>query len=74
MFVSRFMPCDRCGESLDLADQVPHECAPDRVVDFQMFALRDDVAELESRFAGWLHTAHGRFEVWLAARHVRRSR
>jgi len=73
VYVSRFMPCDRCGESLDCAEQVPHECSPERVVDFQMFALRDEVALLEARFAEFLHTAQGRFEAWLAARRVRRT-
>jgi len=74
VFVSRFMPCGRCGESLDLAEAVPHECAPARVVDFQMFALRDDVAAFETRFEAWLQSPSGRFEAWLAGRHVRRSR
>jgi hypothetical protein len=74
VYVSRFMPCDRCGVSLDSAEQVPHECAPDRVADFRMFALREEVGQLEDRFADYLGTAHGRFEAWLAARHVRRAR
>lgn len=74
MFVSRFMPCDHCGESLDCAVPAPHECSPDRVADFRMFALREEVDQLEQRFEAYLHSAHGRFEVWLAARHVRRSR
>lgn len=73
VFVSRFMPCDRCGESVDRADSVPHECAPERVAAFQLFAMRDDVDELEERFVAYLQTAHGRFETWLAARHVRRA-
>lgn len=74
MYASRFMPCGRCGESLDSTEQAPHECAPDRVTDFRMFALREEVEQLEFRFAGYLGTAHGRFEAWLAARHVRRAR
>jgi hypothetical protein len=74
VFVSRFMPCDRCGESVDLSRAVPHECAPDRVLDFQLFALRAEIAGLEGRFRHYLRTPHGRFETWLAARQVRRGR
>lgn len=73
MFVSRFMPCDGCGESLDMTDPVPHECAPERRAEFQMFALRDEVADFPARFDGYLQTPYGQFEVWLAARQVRRA-
>ena len=73
MFVSRYMPCEDCGESLDTSTSVAHECAPDRLADFQMFALREHIAGFDAGHRAYLHSAHGRFEAWLAARHVRQS-
>lgn len=74
MFVSRYMPCEDCGESVDRTAMGHHECAPERLADFRMFALRGDVADFDARYRGYLHSARGRFEVWLAARQVRGSR
>ena len=73
MFVSRYMPCDECGESLDRTVPIAHECAPERLADFRMFALRDRVADLEHSYRSYLRSAHGRFEAWVAARQVRRT-
>jgi hypothetical protein len=39
-----------------------------------MFALRGEIANFEPSYQGYLHSAHGRFEVWLAARQVRGRR
>jgi len=74
VFVSRYMPCQGCGESLDRTSSGPHECAPERLADFQMFALRGDVANFEHRYRVYLHSAHGQFDVWLAAQQVRGTR
>jgi hypothetical protein len=71
MFRSRYMPCEYCGASVDRTAAQPHECARERVADFQMFALRQEIAELEQRCWAFLDTPHGRFEVWLAAQQVR---
>ncbi len=72
MFVSRFMPCPQCGDSVERADLDVHRCDPERKVDFEMFALREEIAGLESQFREFLATTPGRFEAWLAARDVRR--
>lgn len=74
IFRSRFMPCGECGASVDRTGPPGHECSPDRLADFQVFALRDEVAQLEAGFRGYLATASGRFESWLAARSVRGQR
>jgi hypothetical protein len=71
VFGSRFMPCHECGASVDRTDLPLHECSPNRWADYQMFGLRDEVAQLEAGVRHYLTTAHGRFESWLAARHVR---
>ena len=48
-----------------------HRCERERLVDYQMFGLRRDVACLEERIREHLESSFGRFEVWLAAHHVR---
>jgi len=71
MFESRFMPCPECGASLDRTIEPNHECSSERRAEYQMFALRDEVAQLEAGVQHYLGTTLGRFEVWLAARQVR---
>jgi len=71
MFRSRFMPCVECGASVDRTVVLEHRCSTERRADFEMFGLRGEVAQLESGVRRYLATAAGRFETWLAARHVR---
>jgi hypothetical protein len=71
VFRSRYMPCDECGASVDRIGLRHHQCSPERIADYQMFGLRDDVAQLEARMRHYLTSASGRFESWLAARQVR---
>lgn len=73
MFWSRYMPCERCGASLDRAAAASHECDPERLAEYQMFGMRHEIASFEKRLRQYLDRAHGRFEVWLAAHHVRRK-
>jgi hypothetical protein len=74
VFASRYLPCESCGESVDRTSSGPHECTPERLADFQMFALRDEIASFEARYQSYLRSAHGKFELWLAARQVRGGR
>jgi hypothetical protein len=74
VFVSRYMPCEDCGASVDRTAPEPHRCSPERRADYQMFALREDVARFGARLRAYLDSPRGRFEVWLAARDVRRGR
>ena len=71
MFRSRFMPCVECGASVDRAVLGGHECSLERRADYKVFGLREEVAQLEAGVRRYLTTASGRFESWLAARHVR---
>ena len=71
MFASRDLPCDECGESVERSVAPGHRCSTERLVDFQMFGLREDIAGFEDRLRHFLRTNHGRFEIWLAARQVR---
>ena len=72
MFASRFMPCKACGASVERRELAAHRCERDRLVDFQMFALRFEIAALEARIRDHLDSPVGRFESWVAARDVRR--
>jgi hypothetical protein len=65
------MPCQECGASVDRTGLAGHECAPERRLDYQVFGLRDEVAQLETGIGRYLATAAGRFESWIAARQVR---
>ena len=71
MFMSRYMPCDVCGASVDRTVLSDHVCSPERLTDYQMFALRGEVARLDAGILLYLSTAPGLFESWLAARQVR---
>ena len=71
MFRSRFMPCQECGASVDRTSPPGHDCLPERLAEYQMFGLRDEVARLETGIDGFLASTSGRFESWLAARQVR---
>ena len=48
-----------------------HFCTLERLVEYQMFGFRDEIATFDARLLLDLRTAPGRFEVWLAARQVR---
>jgi hypothetical protein len=68
---SNHMPCAECGASVATAEQEAHVCDPDRLLEYRMFQLRDEVAGFEERFRGFLDSPHGRFEQWLAERERR---
>lgn len=73
-FPSRFMPCAECGVSLERDALERHECELERVLDFRLFHLRDEVAAFEQQLRAYLASALGQFEVWYAARERRRGR
>jgi hypothetical protein len=67
-FQSRYMPCADCGASVDLAASAAHECETERLLDFRLFQLRDEIAAFDAQLGEWLATARGRFAAWLAER------
>jgi hypothetical protein len=72
--MSRFMPCSECGASVDRTAADAHSCDPEQKATYAMFAMRHEIDAFESRLWDFLGSSDGRFEVWMAARHVRRSR
>lgn len=73
VFPSRFMPCPECGSSCERAALAGHACDQERLLDFRVFQLRDEVALLEDGVRAYLESARGRFELWYAARERRRQ-
>lgn len=73
MFLSRHTPCEECGESVDRTMTVAHVCDPERLLDYRMFRMREEISGFELRWREFLSDREGRFEVWLAARDVRRT-
>ena len=69
----RFMPCAECGAAVERGGEEEHVCERSRLVDFQMFQLRDELAAIDGEVGDFLDTPQGRFEVWWAERE-RRSR
>jgi len=70
MFLSRFMPCVECGDSVDRSAEAVHRCDPDRLAEYLLFGLREEVADFEAQLHRFLASPPGRFEAWLAARDV----
>lgn len=73
MFLSRHMPCEDCGVSVERATAESHVCDPARLLDFQMFKMRDKILRFDDILREYLDGNQGKFEVWLAARDVRRA-
>jgi hypothetical protein len=65
---SRYMPCADCGASVDRAASGGHLCEPERLLDFRVFQLRDEIAAFDVQLGEWLASARGRFAAWLAER------
>ena len=71
---SSHMPCTECGASVAVAMRNGHVCDPERLLDYRMFQLRDEVVGLEDGLRGYLDSPHGRFAQWLAERDRRDAR
>jgi hypothetical protein len=67
------MPCSACGAAVERGRSERHVCERDRVVEFQMFRLRDEVAAVENEVRAYFESAQGRFEAWWAERERRRN-
>jgi hypothetical protein len=65
---SSHMPCTECGASVAAMMRDGHVCDPERLLDYRMFQLRDEVAGWEGGFRAYLESSAGRFAQWLAER------
>lgn len=73
MFWSNYMPCADCGQSVPREESAAHSCDPVRRLDFQMVAMQREINAFDTELREYLSGNEGRFQVWLAAREVRRS-
>ena len=62
------MPCADCGAAIERCDKEAHVCDPERLVDYRMFQLRDEVAGVEDEVSAYFDSPEGRFELWRAQR------
>ena len=62
------LPCSDCGAAVERSLQDEHECNRERLVDYQMFQLRDDIGAVGGELAVYLDSPRGRFELWCAER------
>jgi hypothetical protein len=60
------MPCPACGASVSRSEGEAHVCDGERLLDFRLLELREEVAHFEGDLAAWLDTPRGRFARWLA--------
>jgi hypothetical protein len=67
------MPCSECGVAVERASSQEHVCDRERLLDYQMFQLRDGVAAIEGEVGAYFDSPHGRFELWWAERERRRG-
>ena len=70
---SSHMPCTQCGTSVAAAELDVHVCDPERLLDYRMFQLREEVAGFEAGFRRYFDSAQGRFAQWLAERERRKE-
>ncbi|MGH3134801.1 MAG: hypothetical protein ACRDNY_13865 [Gaiellaceae bacterium] len=71
---SSHMPCAECGASVAVAVRDTHVCDPERVLDYRMFQLRDELVGLDGGLRAYLDSPQGRFAQWLAERERRGHR
>jgi hypothetical protein len=64
----RFMPCVRCGASVETRLVDEHACDEERRLDYLLFQHRYELVRFESELAAWLESPDGRFELFYAAR------
>ncbi len=68
MFVARYMPCAKCGASVERTEREKHVCDRERWLDYQLFQRRHELSAFEDELAAYLDTRRGRFDVWYAER------
>jgi hypothetical protein len=65
---SAFVPCTECGASVERSALAAHVCDTERLLDFRLSQLREEIATFDAQLAAWLASAHGRFAAWIAER------
>jgi hypothetical protein len=63
-----FIPCEECGESIARTQRDEHTCSPERKLEYELFQLRGEVAELDAQLSAYLASPRGRFDAFYAER------
>ena len=53
---------------MERAEAAAHSCDAERLLNFRLFQLREEIEAFDPQFAAWLESARGRFAAWLAER------
>ena len=61
-------PCSECGAAVERSDREAHVCDAERLLDFRLFQLRNELGAFEQELAEYLESPRGRFELWCAER------
>jgi len=61
-----FARCRDCGAAIARARRDDHVCDRDRLIEHQLYRLRDDLDGLEDEIQAYLASPRGRFESWWA--------
>jgi hypothetical protein len=67
-FQPAHMPCPECGAGVARTEAAGHACDPERLLDYRMFQLREEIAGLDLALAEYFGSPEGRFAAWLAER------
>jgi hypothetical protein len=65
---SAYVPCSECGASVERTALATHICDAERLLDFRLSQLREEIAAFDAQLSAWLASAHGRFAAWVAER------
>ena len=60
------MPCSECGAAVEWSGRETHVCDAERLLDFRLFQLRDELGAFEQELGEYLESPRGRFELWCA--------
>jgi hypothetical protein len=53
---------------VECAEAGAHVCDGERLLDFRLFHLREEIVAFDAQLATWLASARGRFAAWVAER------
>jgi hypothetical protein len=68
------MPCPECGASVRRGGEDDHVCEEERLLDYRIIQLREEIARFDDDLVGYLSSPRGKFEIWYAARERSRRR
>jgi len=65
------LPCSECGAAVERSSEDEHVCDRDRLLDYQLFQLSDEIGAVGAELAAYFDSPRGRFELWCAERERR---